>query len=97
MYAILRNFKVLNFTEIKNRISLLYILRILIKAPYSLPLIPLIYIGIIYNLIYLNLINIRILKKPKNTGLPLKISLKIYILLLTGSTDVLSSLGRIYL
>ena len=78
--------------------SLLHTLKkISIKAPYSLPLALLTCISMIYSLIYLNLINIRMLKRPKGIELPLKILLKNLILLLTGSTDVLSFLGRIYL
>ena len=72
-------------------------LKILIKTPYSLPLAPLTYISIIYIFIYLNLINIRTLKRLKSIGLPLKTSPKILILLLTGSINVLSFLGEIYL
>ena len=93
----LRDYKVLDFTKIRSGISLLYILKILIKTPYSLPLAPPTYINTIYILIYLNLINIRTLKRPKNIRLPLKTLPKILILLLTGSTDVLSFLRRIYL
>ena len=89
--------KVLDFTEIKSGISLLYILRILIKAPYSLPLVLLICISIIYSLICLNLINIRTLRRPKGIGLLLRILLKIFILLFTGFTNILSFLGRICL
>ena len=93
----LKNFKVLGLTKIKNRISLLYTLKILIRAPCFLPLVLLIYISTIYNLIYLNLMNIRMLKKPKGIGSPLRILLKIYILLFTGSTDILSFLKRMCL
>ena len=91
------NYKTLGLTKIRNGISLLRILRILIRAPYSLPLAPLTCINIIYSLIYLNLINIRTLRRPKSIKLPLKTLPKILILLLTGSTDVLSFLKRIYL
>ena len=77
--------------------NLLYILKVLIKASYSLSLVLLIYISTIYSLIYLNLINIKTLKRPKSIKLPLITLLKILILLLTGSTNILSFLGRIYL
>ena len=90
----LRGYKVLGLTRIKSGISLLRILRILIRAPYSLPLVPPIYIGIIYSLIYLNLINIRTLGRPRVIESPLKTLLKILILLLTSSIDVLSFLGK---
>ena len=93
----LGGYKALNFTKIRSGISLLYILKILIKAPYSLPLALLIYINIIYILICLNLINIRMLKRLRGIKLPLKTLPKILILLLTGSTNVLSFLGRTYL
>ena len=93
----LKGCKALDLTKIKSGINLLYTPRILIRALYSSPLAPLTYISIIYTLIYLNLINIRTLKRPRGTGLPLKISLKIHILLLTGSTDILSFLERMYL
>jgi len=93
----LENFKALGLTGIRNGISLLYMLRILIRAPYSLPLVLLIYIGIIYSLICLDLINTKTLRRHKGTELPLRTSPKILILLLTGSTDVLSFLGRMCL
>ena len=93
----LRGYKVLNLTRIRSGISLLYTLRILIRAPYSLPLALLTYISIIYSLICLNLINIRTLKRPKGIGSPLRTLLKILTLLLTGFINVLSFLGRIYL
>ena len=91
------DYKVLDLTKIRNGTSSLYILRILIRAPYFLPLAPLTYISIIYSLIYLNLMNIKTLRRPRGIGLPLKTLLKILILLLTGFTDVLSFLKRIYL
>ena len=74
-----------------------YTLRILIRAPYSLPLAPPIHISIIYSLICLILINIKTLRRPRGIGSPLRTSLKILILLLTGFTNILSFLGRIYL
>jgi hypothetical protein len=77
--------------------SLLYTLRILIKTPYSLPLALLTCIGMIYILIYFNLMNIRMLRRLKGIELPLKTLLKILISLLTGFTNILSFLGRIYL
>ena len=97
MYAILRGYKVLGLTKIRSGISLLCILKILIRAPYFLPLVLLIYISIIYSLIYLNLINIKTLKRPRGIKSLLKTLLKILILLLTGFIDVLSFSGRIYL
>ena len=93
----LRNFKALGLTGIRNGISLLHMLRILIRAPCSLPLVPPIYIGTIYSFICLNLMNIKTLRRPRGTGLPLGTLLKILILLLTGFTDVLSFLGTTYL
>ena len=93
----LGDYKILNLTKIRSGMSLLYILRILIRAPYLLPLVLLIYISIIYSFIYLNLMNIRTLRRLRGTGSPLKILLKILILLLISSTDVLNFLGRIYL
>ena len=92
-----KDYKVLGLTKTRNRISSLCILRILIRAPYSLPLVLLIYISIIYSLIYLHLINIRTLRRPKSIKSPLKTLLKILTLLLTGSTNVLNFSGRIYL
>ena len=91
------DYKTLGLTKIRNGMSLLRMLRILIRAPYFLPLAPLTCIGIIYSLICLNLINIRTLRRPRGIELPLKTLLKILILLLTSSTDVLSFLGRTYL
>jgi len=93
----LRGCKVLDLTRIRSGISLLYTPRILIGALYFLPLAPLTCIGTIYSLIYLNLINIRTLRRPRDIGLPLKTLPKILTLLLTSFTDVLSFLGRMYL
>jgi hypothetical protein len=93
----LKGYKILDFTEIKNGMSLLYMLKILIRAPYSLPLVLLTCINIIYSLIYLDLMNIKTLRRPRGIGLPLRILLKILILLFTGFTDILSFLGRMYL
>ena len=70
---------------------------ILIKAFYFLLLALLIYISIIYSFIYPNLINIKILRRPKVTKWLLRTLLKILILLLTGFTNILSFLGRTYL
>ena len=92
-----RDYKVLGLTKIRNGISSLYTLKILIRTPYSSPLVPLTYISTIYSFIYLNLINIRTLRRPKSIKLPLKTSPKILILLLTGFTNILSFLRRIYL
>ena len=72
-------------------------LRILIRAPYFLPLVLMTCISIIYSFIYLNLINIMTLKRLKGTRLLFKILLKILILLLISFTDVLSLLKKIYL
>jgi hypothetical protein len=93
----LKDYKILGLIKIRNGISLLYILKILIRAFYFLPLVLLICISIIYSLICLNLINIRMLKRPKGIELPLKTLLKILILLLTGFTNILSFLRKIYL
>ena len=71
--------------------------RVLIKTFYFLLLVLLIYISVIYSFIYPNLINIKILRRPKGTKLLLKTLLKILILLLTGFTNILSFLGRMYL
>ena len=92
-----KDYKVLGLTKIKNRISSLHTLRILIRTPYSLPLAPLTCISTIYSFIYLNLINIRTLRRPKGIESPLKTLPKILILLLTGSTNVLNFSGRMYL
>ena len=93
----LGNFKALGLTGIRNRTSLLYMLKILIRVLCSLPLVLLIYINIIYSLIYLDLMNTRMLRRPRGIELPLKTLLKTLILLLTGSTDVSSFLGKTYL
>ena len=93
----LGGYKALGLTRIRSGTSLLRTPRILIRAPYSLPLAPPIYIGTIYSLICLNSINIRTLRRLGGIGLPLRTLLKILILLLTGSTNILSFLGRTYL
>ena len=92
-----KNYKVLGLTKIRNGTSLLYTLRILIRAPYSSLLALLTCISMIYSLICLNLINIRTLRRPKSIKSLLRTLLKILTLLLTGSINILSFLGRIYL
>ena len=93
----LKGCKTLNLTKIRSGMSLLYTLKILIRALYSSPLAPLTCISTIYSLIYLNSMNIKTLRRPKGIKSPFKTSPKILILLLTGSTDVLSFSGRTYL
>ena len=72
-------------------------LRILRAGLYSLHLALLIYISIIYTLIYLYLINIRLLIRFSATGLLLKILTIIRILLLTGYITALICLESTYL
>ena len=84
MYGIYGTLRVLDFTRGKREISLQLMLRILRAGLYSLHLALLIYIGIIYTLIYLYLINIRLLIRLSATRLLLKILIIIRILLLTG-------------
>jgi len=72
-------------------------LRILRAGLYSLHLALLIYIGIIYTLICLYLMNIRLLIRLSATGLLLKILTIIRILLLTGCIAALICLGSTYL
>ena len=90
MYGALR---VLDLTRGRREISLWLILRILRAGLYSLYLALLIYISIIYTLIYLYLINIRLLIRLSATGLLLKILIIIRILLLTGYIAALICLG----
>ena len=71
--------------------------KILIKVFYFLPLVPLAYISIIYIFIYLNLINIRMLRRLRDIKSLLKTLLKDFILLFTGFINILSFLKRIYL
>jgi len=94
MYGTLR---VLGLTRGRREISLRFILRILKSGLYSLYLALLIYISIIYTLIYLYLTNIRLLIKLSATGLLLKISIIIRILLLIGYITTLIYLGSICL
>ena len=82
----LGDYKALNLTKIGSKTSLLYMLKILIKTLYLLPLVLPTYISIIYIFIYLNLMNIRILKRPKDIKLLFRTLLKILILLLTSFT-----------
>jgi hypothetical protein len=72
-------------------------LRILRAGLYSLYLALLIYISIIYTLIYLYLINIRLLIRLSATGLLLKFLTIIYILLLTAYIAASIYLGSTYL
>src|SRR6266704_4549257 len=72
-------------------------LRILRAGLYSLHLALLIYIGMIYTLICLYLMNIRLLMRLSATGLLLKISTIIRILLLTGYIAALIYSGSTYL
>ena len=92
-----KSLKALGLTKNKREISLQLILKILNAGLYSLHLVLLIYIGIIYTLICLNLTNIRLLIRLNVTRLLLKISTIIYILLLTGCIAALICSGSIYL
>src|SRR6266566_7859619 len=92
-----RTLRALDLTKGRKEISLWLILRILRAGLYSLHLALLIYIGIIYTLIYLYLTNIRLLMRLSATGLLLKISTIIRILLLTGYIAALIYSGSTYL
>ena len=72
-------------------------LKILKVGLYSLHLVLLIYISMIYTLICLNLTNIRLLIRLSATGLLLRIPIITCILLLTGCIAALIRLGSIYL
>src|SRR6266576_559921 len=87
----------LGLTSGRREMSLRLILKILKVGLYSLHLMLLIYISIIYTLICLNLTNIRPLMRLGATGLLLKILIISYILLLTGCIAALICLGSIYL
>ena len=88
-----RTLRVLDLTGGRREISLQLMLRILRTGLYSLHLALLIYIGIIYTLIYLYLINIRLLIRLSATRLLLKILIIIRILLLTSCIAALICLG----
>src|SRR5271170_7311220 len=77
--------------------SLRLMLKILRAGLYSLHLALLIYIGMIYTLICLDLTNIRLLMRLSATGLLLKISTIIRILLLTGYIAASIYSGSTYL
>src|SRR6266568_3002635 len=72
-------------------------LRILRVGLYSLHLVLLIYIGIIYIFIYLYLMNIKLLIRFSATRLLFKIFIIICILLLTGYIATSICLGSMYL
>ena len=90
MYGTLR---ALDLTRGRREISLQLILKILKAGLYSLHLVLLICIGIIYTLICLYLTNIRLLIRLSATGLLLKILTIIRILLLTGCIAALICSG----
>ena len=77
--------------------SLQLILKILKMAFYSLYLVLIIYISIIYTLIYLYLINARLLIRLSIIKLSFKILIIIYILLLTSYITASIYLGSTYL
>src|SRR6266702_7521551 len=87
-----RSLRALGLTGDKREISLWLMLKILRTGLYSLHLALLIYIGMIYSLICLNLINTRLLMRPGAIRLYLEISTKILILLLTGCIATLTCL-----
>ena len=84
LYNMYRNLRAPSLTGNKNEMSLQLILKILRASLYFLHLVLLIYIGMIYTLICFYLINIRLLIRLSATRLFLKISIIIYILLLTS-------------
>src|SRR6266567_9075018 len=94
MYGSLR---ALGLTRGRREMSLQLMLKILKAGLCSLHLALLIYISMIYTLIYLNLMNIRLLIRLNATRLLLKILIIIHILLLTGYIAALICLGSIYL
>src|SRR3984885_1655238 len=85
--------RALDLTGGRREISLRLMLRILKAGLYSLHLALLIYIGIIYTLICLDLTNIRLLIRFSATRLLLKILTIIRILLLTSYIAALICLG----
>ena len=97
LYSMYRTLRALGLIGGRREISLWLMLKILRTGLYSLHLAWLIYIGIIYTLICLNLINIRLLMRFSATRLLLRISIIIYILLFTGCIAALICLGSIYL
>jgi len=90
MYGSLR---ALGLTGSRREISLRLILKILRAGLYSLYLALLIYIGMIYTFIYLDLINIRLLIRLSATRLLLRILIITCILLLTGCIAASICLG----
>ena len=89
LYGIYRNLKALGLIGNRREMSLQLMLKILNMGLCSLHLALLIYIGIIYTFICLNLTNIKLLIRLNATRLLLKISTIIYILLLTGCITAL--------
>src|SRR6266702_6520501 len=85
--------RALDLTRSRREMSLWFILRILRAGLYSLHLALLIYISMIYTLICLYLTNIRLLMRLSATGLLLRISMIIRILLLTGCIAASICLG----
>ena len=93
LYSIYRSLKVLGPTKSKREMSLQLILKILKAGLYFLYLVWLIYIGMIYTLICLYLINIRLLIRLNAIGLFFKILIIIRILLLTSCIAALICSG----
>src|SRR6266566_8978437 len=92
-----RTLRALDLTRSRREISLWLILKILRVGLCSLHLALLIYISMTYTLIYLYLINIRLLIRLSATGLLLKILMIIHILLLTSYIAALICSGSMYL
>src|SRR6266700_6109414 len=92
-----RSLRALGLIGNRREINLQLMLKILRAGLYSLHLVLLIYIGMIYILICLYLMNIRLLIRLGATRLLLKILMIIYILLLIGCIAALIYLGSIYL
>ena len=88
-----KSLKTLGLTGSKTEISLWLILKILKASLYFLYLVLLIYIGMIYTLICLNLTNIRLLMRFSATGLLLRILIITCILLFTGCIAALICSG----
>ena len=97
LYGIHGSLKVLGPTKSRREISLQLMLKILRAGLYSLYLVQLIYIGIIYTFICLYLTNIRLLIRLNTTKLLFGISTIIRILLLTGCIAALICSGSTYL
>src|SRR6266700_7707786 len=92
-----RSLRALGPTGSRREMSLQLILKIFRAGLYSLHLVLLIYIGMIYIFIYLYLMNIRLLIRLNATRLLFKILMIIYILLLTGCIAALIYLKNICL